>query len=352
LNTVRISQRLLASLPLITFLSLGLLASAHIFDQHHLLKDSSLYANTHQLEKRQDETTCRNGPCSFLDSLGSTCFTQDCICSALYAASNETVQACETCIRPFDSLLADSLVALSDQCAFLNFSANATYPTTISYPTAAPTFPANCDGPCGAITSAFSTCTGTDYSCWCSPVFASGVACEQCLATVNAGAGAELVISIDIPSCFNLVNTQPINTATINTCFDTQGPCYPLIQATMLEPGATTRCVGGPCVCPGALAAGTSCIQCVAMLNPSLASEFADIGEIITSCQVSTGYTTTPYATYGGGSSSAGRTSTAANASPTILFQSAAGRSDVHGDILFKGVIYFGLFLLIFVLVV
>jgi hypothetical protein len=172
------------------------------------------------------------------------------------------------------------------------------------------------------------------------------------LATVNAGAIAGLVISIDIPSCFNLVNTQPINTATINTCFDTQGPCYPLIQATMLEPGATTRCVGGPCVCPGALVAGTSCIQCVAMLNPSLASEFADIGEIITSCQASTAYTTTPYATYGGGSSSAGPTSAAASASPTILFQSVAGRSDVHGDILFKGVIYFGLFLLIFVLVV
>jgi hypothetical protein len=339
-------------LPLSACLSLALLASAHIFDQRHLLKDSSLYANTHQLEKRQNETTCRNGPCSFLDSLAPTCFTQGCLCSAFYAAGNETVQACETCIRPFDSLLADSLVAISDQCAFLNFSANVTYPTTISYPTAAPTFPTNCDGPCGAITQAFTTCTGTDYSCWCSPVFASGVACEQCLATVNAGASAELVISIDIPSCFNLANTQPINTANIlGTCFDTQGPCYPLIQATMLEPGATTRCAGGPCICPGALAAGTSCIQCVAMLNPTVASDFANIGEIITSCQVSTVYTTTPYVTYGGGSSSAGPTS-AARASPSNVFRSAGQKSDVHGDIFFKGVIYFGLFLLLLLLVI
>ena len=177
------SRRLLA-IPFIACFSLALLASAHIFDQHHLLKDSALYANTHQLEKRQDEATCRNGSCSFLDS-ASACITQDCICSALSAAGNETVQTCETCIRPFDSLVADSLVGNAAQCAFLNFSINATAPTTIVRPTAAPIFPTNCNGPCSDITQAFSTCTGTDYSCWCSPVFASGVACEQCLATVN-----------------------------------------------------------------------------------------------------------------------------------------------------------------------
>src|SRR5271170_1938337 len=272
-------------LPLISSLSLALLASAHIFDQHHLLKDSALYANTHQLEKRQNEATCYNESCSFLDS-ASACITQDCICSALSAVGNQTVQACETCIRPFDSLVADSLVGNAAQCAFLNFSTNATYPTTINRPTAPPTFPTNCDGPCGAITQAFSTCTGTDYSCFCSPVFASGVACEQCLATVDAGANAELLISIDIPSCFRLANPQPINTASINTCFEVQGPCYPIIQATMFEPGATTRCAGGPCICPSVLAAGTSCLQCLATQNPSLEPNFANIAPLITSCQV------------------------------------------------------------------
>ena len=58
------------------------LESAHIFDQRHLLKERSLYADTHQVEKRQVETACRNDSCSFLVS-ASTCITQDCIFRAL-----------------------------------------------------------------------------------------------------------------------------------------------------------------------------------------------------------------------------------------------------------------------------
>jgi hypothetical protein len=340
------------TIPLIACLSLAVLTSAHIFDQRHLLKDSALYANTRHLEKRQNEATCRNGSCFFLDS-ASACITQDCICSALSAAGNETVQACETCIRPFDSLVADSLLASAAQCAFLNFSTNAPVPTTIVRPTVAPVFPTNCDEPCSDITQAFTTCTGTDYSCFCSPVFASGVECEQCLATVNGAANAEMLISIDIPSCFRLANPQPINTANINDCFDSgQGPCYPIIQATMFQTGMTTRCVGGPCVCPGALSAGTSCLQCLAMLNPTLASEFSDIGQIITSCQGSMAATITPYLTVGGGSSFTATSSAAPRASPSNIFTSAAQPSEVPGDMFFKGVIYFGLFLLLLVLMI
>jgi hypothetical protein len=336
------SHRLLAfqPLPLIACISLTLLTSAHIFDQSHLLKDSALYANPHQLEKRQDEATCRSGPCSFLDS-ASACVTQACICSALSDAGNETVQTCETCIRPFDSLVADSLVASAAQCAFLNFSTNATTQTRIVYPTAPPVFPTNCNGPCSDITQAFTTCTGTDYSCWCSPVFASGVACEQCLSAVNAQS-AEMLISIDIPSCFRLANPQPI-TQTPN-CFT--GPCSPLIQATMFQPGMTTRCsTGGPCLCTGALSAGSSCLQCLATLDPGQLSE---IEEIITSCQALTA-SSFPTSLSSGPT---GTTSAAASASPSNVFRSAAQGRDVPGDILFKGVLYFGLFLLIWVLII
>jgi hypothetical protein len=337
-------HRLLAfqPLPLIACVSLALLASAHIFGQHQLLKDSALYGNTHQLEKRQDEATCRNGPCSFLDS-ASACITQACICSEFSAAGNETVQTCETCIRPFDSLVADSLLANAAQCAFLNFSTNATTPTTIVRPTAAPVFPTDCNKPCSDITQAFSTCTGTDYSCVCSPVFSSGVACEQCLATVNAQ-NAEMLISIDIPSCFRLANPQPVTL--MPNCFT--GPCYPLIQATMFQPGMTTRCSGGSCICPGALAAGSSCLECLATLDPGQLSE---IGEIVTSCQALAPPTTSSFSkTVSSGPT--GATGAAASASPSNVFRSAAQTTDVPGGILFKGVLYFGLFLLILVLII
>jgi hypothetical protein len=159
----------------ISCFSFALLTSAHIFDQRHLLED----ANKQQLEKRQNEALCYNTSCSFLDS-ASACVTQYCICSALANAGNETILACEACIRPFDSLVADSLVGNVAQCAYLNFSVNATASTSIVRPTAAPTFPTSCNGPCGEITEAFTTCSATDYSCFCSPVFANGVACQQC----------------------------------------------------------------------------------------------------------------------------------------------------------------------------
>jgi hypothetical protein len=93
--------------------------------------------------------------------------------------------------------------------AFLNFSTNATVPTTIARPTAAPVFLTDCNEPCSDITQAFSTCIVTDCSGFCSPVFASVVACEESLATVNAQ-NAEMLISIDIPSCFRLANPQPV----------------------------------------------------------------------------------------------------------------------------------------------
>jgi hypothetical protein len=319
------------AIPFIACFSLALVTAAHVFDQRHLLKDSALYANAHQVEKRQNEAACYNGSCSFLDS-ASACVTQDCICSALSAAGNETIQACETCIRPFDSLVADSLLGNAAQCAFLNFSTSATTPTTIVRPTTAPVFPTNCDGPCGDITRAFSTCTGTDYSCFCSPVFASGVACEQCLATVNGATNAELLISIDIPSCFRLANPQPI-TLTPN-CFT--GPCSPLIQATMFQPGATTQCAGGPCICPGALSAGSSCLQCLASLDPA---QLSGIAEIVTSCQASFTATIASFPTLLS-SGPTGAASAAASASPTNTFRSAAQERHVPGDIFFKGVIY------------
>jgi len=257
--------------------SLAILASAHIFDHRHLLKQRSVYADTHQLEKRQGETVCRNDSCSFLDS-ASTCITQDCICSALSEAGNDTVETCESCIRPFDSFVADSLVANAAQCSILNM-------TTTPTPTSPP--PTDCNQPCSAITEAFSTCIGTNVSCWCSPIFASGVQCGKCLASLNATRTAD-IISIDIPSCFRLANPEPISTNNIlGDCFDSQGPCAPLIEATALKPGATTRCVAGACLCPGALSAGTACLQCIATLNPTVASEFDNFGEIMTSCQES-----------------------------------------------------------------
>jgi hypothetical protein len=312
-------SRQIIPISFIACFSFALFTSAHIFDQRHLLKN----ANTHQIERRQNEATCYNGSCSFLDS-ASGCITQDCICSALSAAGNETVQACETCIRPFDSLVADSLVGNSAQCAYLNFSINATASTGIVRPTAAPTFPTECNGPCGDITEAFTTCSAADYSCFCSPVFANGVACQQCLATVNTP--AEQLISIDIPSCFRLANPQPITLPP--NCFT--GPCSPLIEATMLEPGATTRCEGGSCLCPGALAAGSSCLQCLATVNPD---QLSGIAEIVTSCQASCATSVTP-----------GATAANAAASPSAIFRSAAGR-DVPGDIWFKALLSFGIIL-------
>ena len=286
--------------------------------------------------------------CSFLDS-ASACFTQACICSALSAAGNETVQACESCIRPFDSLVADSLVAVVDQCAILNM-------TTTPTPTSPP--PSDCNQPCSAITQAFSTCSTNFVSCFCSPVFASGVECGQCLASISATRTAS-IISIDIPSCFRLANPEPISTANIlGDCFydnsPAQGPCYPLINATVLPPGATTRCVQGACLCPGALSAGTACLECIATLNPTVASDFANIGEIITSCQESPNATRALYMTYGTGGSGILPTetnSTTATAAPSAVFRSAAVLSG-PGDILFKGMLYLGLFLLIVVFII
>jgi hypothetical protein len=139
------------------------------------------------------------------------------------------------------------------------------------------------------------------------------------LATVNGGMPAEQLISIDMPSCFRLANPQPI-TPTPN-CFT--GPCSPLIEATMLEPGATRRCEGGSCLCPFALSAGSSCLQCLATVNPV---QLSGIAEIVTSCQVSfpTGATST--------------------ASSTVSRSSAPGK-DVPRDIWFKSL---GLFTIIF----
>ena len=321
---------------LLLYFSLAILASAHIFDQRHLLKERSLYADNHQHEKRQGETACRNDSCSFLAS-ASTCITQDCICSALSEAGNDTVETCESCIRPFDPFVADSLVANAAQCSILNM-------TTTPTPTSPP--PTDCNQPCSAITEAFSTCIGTNVSCWCSPVFASGVQCGQCLASLNATRTAD-IISFDLPSCFRLANPEPTSTNILGDCFESQGPCLPLIEATAGQPGASTRCVAGACLCPGVLSAGTACLQCIATLNPTVVSEFGYVGELITSCQESPTATSALYATYYPPSeTTVGAMGTAPSTATSL---SAAPRNGV-GDILFKAVLYFGLLLLILVL--
>ena len=116
----------------------------------------------------------------------------------------------------------------------------------------------------------------------------------------------------------------------------------------MFQPGMTTRCSGGSCICPGALSAGSSCLQCLATLDPGQLSE---IEEIVTSCQALTATTTSSFPT-SLSSGPTGATSAAASASPSNVFRSAAQGRDVPGDILFKGVLYFGLFLLILVLII
>lgn len=195
---------------------------------------------------------------------------------------------------PLELCLADSgdtvgkLVVLVEKHEFIR-----------SHPRVLPRIPQDpnpstiCSPLCSDIDSAVATCLGD--SCVCAALQASGAACSECFADVNATVAANLgsafaICESEFPDGVDISTTVPATTTEEGVL---AAGCT--TECSLLN-SALVACVDDDCFCPTALSVGSACSHCLMTVN---ATQGTDVGSAISICQTEFGSENTASTTSG-----------------------------------------------------